>query len=133
MAISKNIDDREHDKFEENSGDGGTDVRVNVKNISTTPIFVSDVLNGGGEQDTITIGVAASLGAIGGTNRPDRKYLLFQAKDKGIYYGFDNTVTTSTGIEIFKNQLIMIPVGENTDVYFIATGAGKDLRIQEVS
>ncbi len=133
MAISKNIDDREYDKFEENSDDGGTDVRVNIQNPLSEPIPVNDILDGGGEQDVLTIGTTAVLGAIGGTNRPDRKYVIFQAHDKDIYFGFDNTVTTSTGVKIFKDQIVMIPLGENTDIYFIATGAGKELRLTEVS
>ncbi len=58
---------------------------------------------------------------------------IFQAQDKDIYFGFDNTVTTSTGVKIFKDQIVMIPLGENTDIYFIATGAGKELRFTEVS
>ncbi len=114
--------------------DGKKQVRVKVNNADSEPIPVDDILDGGGEQATLTIGTTAVLGAVNGTsNRTDRKHVIFQAHDKDIYFGFDNTVTTSTGIKIFKDQIVMIPLGENTDIYFIATGAGKELRLTEVS
>jgi hypothetical protein len=42
MPFSPNHNDRERDKFEENASDGGTDVRVSVKNdfIKTLDSFV---------------------------------------------------------------------------------------------
>ncbi len=115
--------------------DGKKQVRVKVNNADTEPIPVDDILDGGGDQATLTIGTTAVLGAVNGTsNRTDRKYVIFQSQDKDIFYGFnESTLSTSNGIKIFKDQIIMIPLGENTDIYFIATGAGKELRFTEVS
>ena len=95
--------------------------------------IVSDVLDGGGDQIELTVGTTAIEGKVGGSPRVGRKYVMFQSKDVGVYYGMDNTVTTSDGIEIFKDQLLMIPLGENTTIYFIATGANKKVRFIEVS
>ena len=131
MVLPRNRAQRDDESFIE--CDGKPARRVKVCQESGEEISTSDILDGGGEQDVLTIGTSASLGAIGGTNRVNRKYVIFQAHDRDIYYGFDNTVTTSTGVKLFKDQVIMIPVGENTDIYFIATAAGKELRIQEVS
>lgn len=103
------------------------------KTYSDDQSHVADVLDGGGLQASITVGVTAIEGKVGASPLESRKYVIMQAKDNGIFYGFTSGVTTSTGIEIFKDQLIMIPIGENTDIYFIATGASKDLRFQEVS
>lgn len=124
--------ERSYASYEKDANDNGVNKRVQIKG-SDSPLDVDDVLDGGGEQAVLTIGTSASLGAIGGTNRTNRKYVIFQAHDKNIYYGFTNTVNTSTGIKLFKDQVLMIPAGENTDIYFIADGAGKELRIQEVS
>ena len=41
MSMKENVYDREYDNFEENSGDQGTDRRVNVKNTSADPIPVT--------------------------------------------------------------------------------------------
>lgn len=96
-------------------------------------LTTADSLNNGGVQASITVGTSAVEGKVGASVLANRKYVIFQAKDKGIFYGFDNTVTTSTGIEIFKDQLLMIPVGEGTEIWFIATDTGNDLRFQEVA
>lgn len=95
--------------------------------------LVSDVLDGGGDQIALTVGTTAVEGKVGSSPLTGRKYVIFQAKDNGLFYGLTNSVTTSNGIEIFKDQILMVPLGENTSIYFIATGAGKAVRFQEIA
>ena len=91
------------------------------------------ILDGGGSEAELTVGTTAILGNVTGTNRILRKMVIFQPKDKDIYWGYNNTVTTSSGIKTFKDQVIILELGPNTDLYFIATGAGKQIRIQVLS
>lgn len=53
MAMSPNREDRELAKFQENAGDGGTDVRVIIKNIDPIDVTVGSVTVLG---DSITSG-----------------------------------------------------------------------------
>jgi len=103
-------------------------------NLGDNDTFTNDILDNGGDQISITVGTSAVEGVItGGVPRSNRKYVIFQSQGQGVFFGFTAGVTTSNGIEIFKSQLLMIPVGENTSIYFIATSAGKEVRFQELS
>lgn len=91
------------------------------------------ILDGGGSEAEITVGTTSVLGNVTGTNRASRKMVIFQPQDKDIYWGYNSSVTISNGIKAFKDQVVMLEIGPNTDIYFIATGAGKKIRIQELS
>lgn len=91
----------------------------------------NDTLFSDGTQGELTIGTTVVEITVSADSKEGRQIVLLQPKDKGIFIGFDNTVTTSTGIEIFKNQIIPINVGQSATLYAIATGAGKALRVME--
>lgn len=74
MAMSPNTKDREHDKFQENVSDLGTDVRVVIKAIDSGSITIIG--------DSITSGTVD--GTAGGTERTfvnNRKNQLLQSHD----------------------------------------------------
>jgi hypothetical protein len=64
-----------------------------------------------------------------------RKRILIQnVSDKNIYLGIDNSVTTSTGIEIPKKGDLEMEWGENIEIWLIsATGITSDVRILELA
>lgn len=95
-------------------------------------ISVSDVLNTAGQSraQAITTTAAEALGAA--TILTNRKILILTPTNGTIYWGFSNTVTTSSGTPIFKNQMVAIAVTSNVHVYVIA-GSTVDCRIAEAS
>jgi len=79
MAMSPNTKDREHDKFQENVSDLGTDVRVVIKAIDSGSITIIG--------DSITSG--AVDGTAGGTERTfvnNRKNQLLASHDLAVAY-----------------------------------------------
>lgn len=79
MAMSPNTKDREHDKFQENPGDLGTDVRVVIKAIDSGSITILG--------DSITSGTVD--GTDTGTERTfvnNRKNQLLAAHDLALAY-----------------------------------------------
>jgi len=97
---------------------------------SNMELNTSDSLNGSGLQSELTIGTTSVEGKVGASILTNRKYVIFLALDKGIYFGSTSAVTILTGIPIFKNQLLMVPKGQS-QIWFIADGAGKRLRFIE--
>ena len=91
-----------------------------------------DFLNKSGDESELTVGLTAIEGKAGATRLLGRQYIIFMALDSGLYYGFNASVSTSTGIPIYKSQLLMIPIGPDLPIYFIASAAGKKVRFQEV-
>lgn len=90
-----------------------------------------DGVSSGGLTGAITVGTSAVEVKVGGSALTGRIYIMMQAKDTGVFLGTSNAVTTSTGIEIFKDQILMLPT--NNAIWLIATAANKDVRIIELS
>jgi hypothetical protein len=64
------------------------------------------------------------------TPKANRKYFIMEALDNNVKWGFS---ASTQNFDLFKSQLIMIPVGPNTTVYFkMTTGTGQVV-IGEVS
>lgn len=91
----------------------------------------ADILNNGGLDTVLSIatGVPQEL-KVGGTRKADRKYVIMEALDTGIKWGFSSGTQS---FDIFKNQLIMMPVGENTEIWFDTISGTNDVAIAEVS
>ena len=84
MPFSPNHNDRERDKFEENAGDGGTDVRVVIKNVDPIEVTIGSVIV---EGDSIISGTVD--GTETGTERTfvsNRKNQLLASHDLAVAY-----------------------------------------------
>ena len=92
-----------------------------------------DHVNDSAVYGTLTVGTDAVLVKVGGSPLPKRKLVTMQANDNKIYWGYDSSVTTTTGTRIFKDQYVPLQVGPDITVYVIADGAGKTLRIGELA
>lgn len=86
-----------------------------------------------GAFSALTIGTTPTEGMVGPTPLLGRQMIVFQPKANGIFYGFDATVTTATGVEVFRDNLVALMVGPNFRIWFVATANGKDLRFQELA
>lgn len=62
-----------------------------------------------------------------------RKVVMIQAIDGDVYWGFDNTVSASSGFKIFRTQLIFLEAGDKLPIWIVAeTGETVDARIGEL-
>ncbi len=91
-----------------------------------------DYSNNSGTQNSLNVGTSAVLANCTGSNLSNRKGLsVYNNSSNIIYWGYSNTVTTSTGTPIQKNELVFWKVGPNTNIYLISTTATNDVRITE--
>lgn len=109
---------------------GGSDNEGYISNV--TPLkeaSTSDILNNGGLDAELTVGISAVELKVGASRKANRKYVIFQALDQNIKFGF---TSLTQNIPCQKHRVFMLPVGENTEVWFIATEAGKKVAIGEL-
>jgi len=91
-------------------------------------------LDGPAVYSNVTVTDTASEVKVGGTVLIERKVVTIQPIDGVVYFGYDNSVTTSNGTKIFKGQTYTIEAGDSLEVWVIAdTGESVDVRITEVS
>lgn len=103
-----------------------------VSSNSNGKLLSADISNNGGVHGVLTVGTSAVEAKVGGSVLSDRVNLTaYNDSNIIIYWGYDNTVTTSTGTPIHKKQMISWEVGPNTSVYLIAGSASNNTRITE--
>ena len=96
-------------------------------------LFAADTCNNGGVHAELTVGSTPVELKAGASVHPNRKYITMLAKDNEIYWGYDNTVTVVSGTRIFKNQLLILPIGAGTSVWLVANIAGRNVSIGELA
>jgi hypothetical protein len=96
-------------------------------------VRIADMITVGNAYGALSVSTSAVELKVGGAILTNRKAVHFQPKDNGIFWGYSNAVTTSTGTEMFKDQIIFLPMATGVSIWFIATGAGKSVRIAELS
>ena len=106
------------------------------KNSVTTngDINVVDGLRNGGVYGNLNLvtGGTAYEAKVGGSALSNRKLLTITALDD-IYWGYSNTVTTSTGTPLYKNQQIIfaIDAASTFSIWLVASTNNKNARITE--
>lgn len=97
-------------------------------------VGVQDGLSNGGVNGalTLTTGGTAYEAKVGINRLSNRKNLTITALDD-MYWGYDNTVTTSTGSPLYKNQVIIFDIDPDStfQVWLVATANSKTARIAE--
>jgi len=108
--------------------DGATVVGVSTN----AEIHSSDTVNHGGVNGAITVGVSAVEAKVDASKLTNRKLLtIFHNGSNNLYWGYSNAVTTANGTQIFKNTMLVLPVGDGTSIWLISNIAGQDVRITE--
>lgn len=100
---------------------------------SSGDLNVADVPNTSATYGALTVTNSPVELKVGGSALTNRKLITIQPKGTGIYYGFSNAVTTSTGTEIFKDQTLIIPVGQGISVWLVALAGSVNVRIAELA
>lgn len=95
---------------------------------------VADVLNESGTQAALIVGTSAVEVKVGLDRLENRKLVtLFNNSNSTIYWGYDSTVTVSSGIPIARNQYVEWTVGDELSIFVIAGSANNNTRITEAA
>ena len=89
-------------------------------------------INGPGSYGALSVTSTAAQVKVGGSNLSKRKCISIQPLDGDIFYGFDSSVTISTGTKLFQGEKFFLECGDTLDVYVVSAGT-VDTRIAEYS
>ena len=93
---------------------------------------VTDIINGGGVEGFITVGLTSVVARVGGSNLTNRVSLTVHNNGaQTIFWGYNSGVTITTGTPIFKGQMVFFSVGVLTNIYLISGTAAQNVRITE--
>lgn len=101
-----------------------------IGSTSDRELFIRDTHNNGGLDIIIALTTTPSEGKVGLAPKANRKYVVFEALDTGVTWGFSNS---SQSFDLFKSQLIMLPIGENTEVWFKMRNGNGAVAFGEIS
>lgn len=94
----------------------------------------ADGLRQGGVFGAVTLTTAntAYEAKVGGAKLANRRSLTVTAMDD-MYWGYDNTVTTSNGTPLFKNQQIVFSIDSDStfEIWLVASANSKTARVTE--
>jgi hypothetical protein len=111
-----------------------TDGTDTVKVTTNSNLSVSDGLRNGGVQGNLNLVTAntAYEAKVGGSRLSNRKSLTVHAL-ADIYWGYDNTVTTSTGTPISNNQVWTWAIDPDStfQIWLVSSANNKNARITE--
>ena len=99
----------------------GSDAAGNETNpVDSSPnreLWIRDTHDNGGLDAVLTLvaGVPQEL-KVGILPKSLRKYAIFEAQGTNIKWGFSNSTQS---FDVFKSQLLMVPIGENTEIWFL--------------
>ena len=83
-----------------------------------------------GAFGAISVTTSALLASVTGTNHTARRFLLLYPTDGDIFWGFDNTVTTSSGMKIQQDDAAILKVTDSDNIFVISVGT-VDVRVIE--
>lgn len=106
----------------------------NVKITSLRDLSVSDGLRGGGLQGALTLTTANTTyeAKVGASRLTNRKSLTIFANND-MFWGYTNTVTTSTGTPLKKNEKIIFSIDPDStfQVWLVSATNSSTARITE--
>lgn len=94
------------------------------------PVIATDIISTAGQYRAQSITTTAALALGGSSALANRKFISVSPTNGVIYWGFDASVTTTTGTPVMKNQ--MITFAFSVPIYLISAGT-VDARIAEGS
>jgi len=96
---------------------------------------VVDGLRNGGTQGAIATTTAnvAIEAKVGGARLTNRKLLVITVLDPNVYYGFDNTVTVSSGTPVANNQVLTFSIDADStfQIWLVSASTNRNFRILE--
>lgn len=114
--------------------DNTTQAETNIAKVSANQdLGTADVLDNSGLDTILALTTTPKLGVVnvdGVTPKANRKYFIMEALDTNVKWGFTNTTQS---FDLFKSQLIMVPCGPNTQIWFKMSSGTGNVAIGEVS
>lgn len=92
-----------------------------------------ELVNGPVVYGSLTVSTSAVEVKVGADKLSERKLLGIQPLTGPVYLGFDSSVTTSTGILIFKNQHFILELSDMASAFLISASGSINVRIFEAS
>ena len=103
-----------------------------AKNSISQHQLVADVIIRDGRHGDIDVSDTAVVARVNSEKFLNRKSLtVFNNGTDTIYWGYDNTVSTTTGTPLFVNQLAIFAHGPDVDIWLVASSGTHDVRITE--
>ena len=95
-----------------------------VKVSPNQEMSIRDTHDNGGLDTILSLdAITAVEGKVGILTKDERKYVIMEALGTNVKWGFSNSTQS---FDLFKSQLLMVPVGPNTEIWFImASGTGQ--------
>lgn len=118
-------------------GSDSSGVETNFVNATANgDLGVVDGISSGGVFGNLVLTTANTAYElkVGATRLTNRKLLTVICIDADVYWGYANTVTTSTGTPLYKNQMgnwELDPTDANTQIWVVCAQANKNVRITE--
>lgn len=86
------------------------------------PALAQDSVNNNTQMQTISVGTSA-VAAIGAASiLTGRKVVMICPTNGVVYWGNSSSVTTSTGIPVFQNQIMTLSFTDAIPIYIISAG-----------
>lgn len=98
-----------------------------------TPITVHKGIRTGGVHANVSVPTANTPVEVkvGGSRLSNRRTVTI-VPDADMFWGYSNTVTTSSGTPIYKNQFMSFDVADDTvQIWIICGSASKNMRVTE--
>lgn len=110
-----------------------------ITGIESTPVasspnqdlFTRDTINTAGVYGALSVGTSAVEAKVSTTKLTNRKELTVTPITNTVYWGYDSSVTTSTGTPIYKGTTAVF--SKNISIFIISPTAANDTRITEAS
>lgn len=123
------------DSPENNNIADGADPTRKASVSANNDVGVQDGLSAGGVHGNLNLvtGGTAYEAKVGVSRLALRKSLAITALDD-MYWGYDNTVTTSTGTPFYKNQSLIFSIDPDSgtfQIWLVAAGNNKNARLAE--
>jgi len=112
----------------------GTNSAIRAKVSNNNDVGVSDVSSAGGVQGAITVGTTAVEVKVGGSSLANRKFVTLHNNSLVTWFwGYTNSVSTTSGTPLFANQFASWRAGTGTTIFVIAATAGNNGRVTEAA
>jgi len=90
-------------------------------------------LDGPGVYGALAVTTTAIEVKVGASTLEDREVVTVQPIDGDVYYGYDSSVSASTGTIIKKGQFFPFEAKDTLPIYLVAASGTIDVRITEVA
>lgn len=95
--------------------------------------YFSDTVNQAMVAGSITVGTTAIAARVGASNLLERQLVRIYNGSNGTVFFGDSSVTTTTGEPLEKKQWVELPLGDQLDLFLIASTTRAGIIVQEYS